>query len=126
MSRLTHEQCKAVQMYLDGSDTLQISLLLSKDQTTIRRWSKLPQFVALLNEGRSVALTDAGLRLSKTAYNAATVLEDVMLDEETKPDIKIKAATSILDYALKLTDAIDHTQRLNEIEKVLNLGAQDE
>ena len=124
-STLTIIQTQAIQHLLEGNDLKSTSLMLEKSQSTLTRWMKNPCFISALNDGKQVAFQEAGTRLAKSSYIAASELEKIMLNGE-REETRLKAACSILDYALKLSEHVDLVQRIQLLESAINLGVDED
>ena len=123
---LTHFQIQACKLLIDGHDVKSVALQIGKDQTTIRRWILLPDAVEMLNAGKYSSFQEAGLRLAKSSYLASCVLEEVMTNPDTKDENRIRAATSILDYALKLSQNLDLEMRIHLLEKAAKVEVDED
>ena len=123
---LTHFQVQACKLLIDGHDVKSVALQIGKDQTTIRRWILLPDAVEMLNAGKYSSFQEAGLRLAKSSYLASCVLEEVMINPDTKDENRIRAATSILDHALKLSQNINLEQRIHLLEIASSVAVDDD
>ena len=125
---LTHFQIQACKLLIDGHDVKSVALQIGKDQTTIRRWILLPDAVEMLNAGKYSSFQEAGLRLAKSSYLASCVLEEVMISPDTKDENRIRAATSILDQAMKLSQNINLEMRIHllEIASSVEVEGEDE
>jgi hypothetical protein len=123
---LTHAQQKAIQFLLEGNEQKVVATMLGKDRTTIHRWSKLPEFEAALQDGKQTAFQEASHKLASTTFRAAATLEEIIEDPDSKPELKIKAACEILNYAIRLSDQLDLAHRISLLEAAANLGGCDE
>ena len=123
---LTHFQVQAVKLMLEGHDFKAVGLQVNKDQSTIRKWSTIPDFVEMLKVGKYAAFQEAGIRLASTSFLAACVLEEVMTNPETKDESRIKAATAILDYATKLSQNLDLEMRIQLLEKAAKVEVAED
>ena len=113
---LTHWQIQAAKLMLEGQDYKSIGLQVNKDISTIKRWSNLPEFQEVLRVGKLALFTECAVRLSSSMFLSAAVLEDVMTNPENRPDVRIKAATEILNYSLKLSENLDLQHRIKLLE----------
>ena len=77
---------------------------------------------ANFRDGYKAALTelleDASAQSKKNLSRALDVLAEIMEKGENS-QVRISAARSALEYGLKLTEAVDITNRLDAIEKAL-------
>ena len=123
---LNHFQIQAVKLLLEGNDFKAVGLQVNRDQSTIRKWATIPDFVEMLNVGKYAAFQEAGIRLASTSFLAACVLEQVMTNPDTKDENRIKAATSILDYAMKLSQSLDLEHRIQLLEKMARIEVEED
>lgn len=113
---LTHFQIQAARMMLEGQTLAAISIQVQKDIATIKRWGALPAFIEMMKVGKLAAFSETAIRLSSSMHLSAAVLEEIMLDPDTKPGDRIKAAIEILNYSLRLSDNLDLQYRIQLLE----------
>ena len=122
--KLIHGQIKAAKMLADGMSCVEVGSALGKDPSTIRRWNMSVDFRTLINEVRVANFGDAANRLASTSFLAACTLETIMCDPDTKDEHRIKAATEILGYAIKLSETLDLSQRIAMLEKAATVDIE--
>ena len=84
---------------------------------SIRRWMKDGEFSAAYRRARRDALDGAIAALQGSATRAVHTLEDE-LDSDSS-GVRVRAAISILDRAIKGTELYDVIERLEALEEVL-------
>jgi hypothetical protein len=83
---------------------------------TLVRWLKDPEFDAAYREARRAAFSQSIARLQQMSGAAAATLGKVMVDPNTPPSTKVRAADSILDHAAKAIEIEDIEARLAALE----------
>ena len=83
---------------------------------TLLRWLKDPEFDAAYREARRAAFSQSIARLQQMSGAAAATLGKVMVDPNTPPSTKVRAADSILDHAAKAIELEDIEARLAALE----------
>ena len=86
--------------------------------STLRRWMREDDFRAAYKEALAELLEDASAQSKRNLSRALDVLADVMENGENS-QVRITAARSTLEYALKLSEVVDVQQRLDALEKML-------
>lgn len=86
------------------------------DESTIRRYMRDASFKLSYDRALNELLQNA----SRTAHNALcgaiTVLRDIAFNENEAAQIRVSAAKTLLDYALKLREATSIEERLSALE----------
>lgn len=87
------------------------------DESTLRRYMKDGSFKIAYDRALSELLQDA----TRTAHNALCaaleVLKDICMNEDETAQVRVSAARSLIDYALKLRDATTIEERLSKLEE---------
>ena len=87
--------------------------------STLRRWMREDAaFRAAYKEALAELLEDASAQAKQNLTRALDVLAEVMESGENA-QVRITAARSALEYALKLSEAVDVQQRLDAVEKMI-------
>ena len=87
--------------------------------STLRRWMREDaDFREAYQTALSELLEDASAQSKRNLSRALDVLAEVMESGENS-QVRITAARSALEYALKLTEAVDVQQRLDAVERVI-------
>lgn len=87
--------------------------------STLRRWVNEDEtFRAAYKAALAGLLEDASEQANRNLSKALDVLADVMDNGETS-QVRTSAARTALEYALKLTEAVEIRARLDALEKML-------
>src|SRR5579862_6630700 len=86
---------------------------------TLWRWMQEPGFKAVYSDARKQALESAIALLQKATGGAVATLINLMRSEDTPPAQRITACRSVLDFAFKGTELLDHEARLTALEERL-------
>jgi hypothetical protein len=82
--------------------------------SSLKRWMKRPDFQTAFRKARSQALAAAIGRLHHDAFQAALVLAKQLASEDLH--VAARAATAILDRALRGAELLDLEERLAVLE----------
>ena|SRR5262245_61113290 len=93
-------------------------------EATIRRWMKKPKFAALYRAARRSVVESAIGRIQQVAGKAVETLERNL--SCGVPAAEIRAASQILDQAVKGIELLDLTERVQELEAILEQLKSDE
>jgi hypothetical protein len=85
---------------------------------TIYRWLNEVPFKTAYREAKRAAYSQAIARLHQMSNAAATVLGKVMVDANTPPATKVRAAEAILSHTAKAIEIEDIEARVAELERV--------
>jgi hypothetical protein len=114
---LTPKQHKAIHALLASRTIEEAASVADCHPASIRRWLKDEDFSAAHRQARKDALDAAIAALQGAAARAAHTLEDE-LDSDSS-GIRVRAAISILDRAIKGQELFDVIQRLEDLEELL-------
>ena len=89
---------------------------------TLLRWQKKPEFQKAYREARRAAHGQSIARLQQATSAAVSTLLKVMVDANTPPATKVRAADSVLDHSAKAIEFEDFEARLSELERAAALG----
>ena len=84
---------------------------------TLRRWQKDPEFETGYREALRLAYKQSIGRLHQASSAAVSTLLKVMVDAETPPATKVRAADSVLAHTAKAIELDDIEARLTELER---------
>jgi len=90
---------------------------LSVGARTLHRWLKEPEFATAYREAKRAAFSQAIARLHQMSSTAVTMLGKAMLDPQTPPATRVRAAHSILEHTAKAIEIEDLEARLAELER---------
>jgi hypothetical protein len=89
---------------------------------TLYRWMKEREFDAAYREAKRAAFSQSTARLHQMSTAAVTTLGKVMIDPNTPPATKVRAADSVLKYTAKAIELEDLGARVSDLERALELG----
>jgi hypothetical protein len=84
---------------------------------TLLRWQKVPEFQKAYREARRDAHNQSIARLQHATSAAVSTLLKVMVDPNTPPSTKVRAADSVLDHSAKAIELEDIDARLVALEQ---------
>ena len=115
---ITNEQIIAE---LLNSETIRAAAKkLGLQEKTVYARMKQPEFKKLYAEARADVISQATARLQNFANQAVSCLALVMAREWTAPQVRVNAATAILQYCLKFSEKADITDKLDQLEAALD------
>jgi hypothetical protein len=114
-------QRRAIVALLTEKDVRAAAAVSSVSETQLRRWLELPEFKAELQAASKQAIDTAILRLSELSGQAVETLREVMTDKEASAGTRVQAANIALARLLDLRELQELEDRLQKIEKELNL-----
>lgn len=85
-------------------------------EKTIRRWLKRPDFASALRDAQAEAVGDALGRLRAVTGEAVQTLRDLAVSANSE-SVRLGAARSILDFALRATELDDLAERIQLLEQ---------
>jgi transposase-like protein len=91
---------------------------------TLLRWMKEPEFDAAYREARRAAFGQSVARLQQASGAAVSTLLKVMVDPNTPPSTRVRAADSVLDHGAKAIELEDLEVRLAALEEAAQKAGQ--
>lgn len=80
-------------------------------ESTLRAYKSDPEFVELYTAARH-ELLDTGVKALQSRFSdAVEVICEIMHDEEASPSVRLSAASSIIQNAVRLTDQTESMER---------------
>lgn len=86
-------------------------------ERTLYGWLKEPGFSAQYREARREAVAQSIARLQTYSSEAATTLYTVMKNTKASPAVRLMAARSVLEFAIKAVELEDIQARLEALEQ---------
>jgi transposase-like protein len=83
---------------------------------TLLRWLKVPEFEIAYREARRAAFGQSIARLQQASSAAVSTLLKIMIDPNSPPSTRVRAADSILDHAAKAIEIEDIEVRVAQLE----------
>lgn len=116
---LTAPQLRAVASLLRGAKQAAAARTAGVTDRTLRNWLRRPAFQAALRDGRSELLGETTTLLHAGSREAVATLRKVLKDPQARPTDRVAAARALLDLGLRAAEALDHSQRLTDLETQL-------
>lgn len=113
---LRSNQRRAIEALLSGMTKGQAAAAAGVQPATLSRWLSEDDFQTVLREQGDRALQSAAVRLQGTLDEAVTVFRDVMVDEETSPAVRLRAADMVAGHTLKLMEITNLVERIEALE----------
>jgi hypothetical protein len=74
---------------------------------TMLRWLKIPEFQTAYRDARRAAVEQSSARLQQATSAAVSTLLKIMVDTNTPPSVRARAADSVLDHAKQAIEIED-------------------
>ena len=113
--KLTRKQEQAIGALLSEQTLGGAAEKAGVSEVTIRRWLKLPEFLAAYREARREVVEKSVAQLQQSSWAASTTL--VRLLGSSSDSIRLRAAQTILDQSNKGLEMIDFEERLSALEQ---------
>lgn len=117
--KLTASQQRAAVEFAASGDAQSAAAVVGVSERTFRRWRATEAFQEALREAETEAMRAVSRRLGALAENALSVLDNLMSDAKTSAGQRIRAASIILDTALKWRQHAELEGRLVALESKL-------
>ena len=116
---LSHNQKRAVAALLQNKTIGDAARACRLSEKTLQRYLADPTFRDAVLQAEGEMLNLATRRLINLADTAISTLEASMADPSS-PNIRLRAAQTILDYLLKLRELRNVEQRLTDLEGIIH------
>ena len=95
--------------------------------STVTAWriSKTPEFQKEYRQARREAFSQSVARLQHATGAAVSTLLKVMVDTNTPPPSRVRAADCVLDHAAKAIELEDIETRVTELEQAMDSSKAD-
>jgi len=113
---LTPKQSRAIPALMTARNVGEAAKAANVAERTLYRWLGDPAFRLRLNEAEGEAIDTATRRLLQLQDPAIDALSDVLQDPGTSPTARLRAATAVLDYLIKLRELRNIEARLLALE----------
>ena len=120
--KLTRKQEQAIGALLSEQTLGGAAEKAGVSEVTIRRWLKLPDFLAAYREARREVVEKAVAQLQQSSWAASATL--IRLLGSGSDSIRLQAARTILDQANKGLELIDFEERLAALEQQADKGGR--
>ena len=95
-------------------------------QRSLWRLIKNPTFQAELREAQRAVWGEIGRQLLATGQGAVTALEEIAVDQSTKPSARVSAASKLLDLIFRVIVDTDILERLDRLEAASGSSGAEE
>ena len=112
--KLTRKQEQAIGALLTEQTLATAAERAGVSEATLRRWLKLPEFLASYRDARRQVMEKAVAQLQQASWAAATTL--LKLLGSPSDSVRLRAATAILEQANKGVEMLDFEERLTALE----------
>jgi hypothetical protein len=123
-TKLGRKQEAAILALLTSRNVEEAARVANAGTRTLYRWLKQPEFIAGYREAKRAAFSQAIARLYPMSSAAVTILGKVMIEPNTPPATKVRAADSVLKHTAKSIELEDIEVRLSELERSAELTKQ--
>ena len=115
-SDLTSKQALYVEALASGKSLDAAAAAAGIVERTGRKWRGLPTVQAALREARSQALGDVTTKAVARMTAALDVLTLIMADKTISPAVRVSAARTILESAVRFSETLDLSERVSALE----------
>jgi hypothetical protein len=91
---------------------------------TLFRWLQIPEFDEAYRKAKRAAFSQSTARLQQAASAAVSTLLKIMVDTNTPPSTRVRAADSVLDHAKQAIEIEDVEVRVAALEQAAELSKQ--
>lgn len=88
-------------------------------ESTLWRWMRDPEFRVAYRRARQEVLERATARLAALVDAAVKALGEIVADRTVSPNVRVSAASRIVDFALKAAEIEEVQARLERLEATL-------
>jgi hypothetical protein len=88
---------------------------------TMLRWLKIPEFEKSYREARRAAYSQATARLQQATGAAVATFLKIMVETNTPPSVRVRAADSVLNHAKQAIEIEDLEVRVAALEQAAEL-----
>jgi hypothetical protein len=121
-SKLGRKQEDAIAALLSQRNVDEAARVAGVGTRTLLRWTKIPEFEAAYREARRLAYRQSIARLQQASSAASSTLLKIMVDPNSPPSCRLRAADSVLSHAAKAIEIEDIDARVSELERAVPQG----
>ena len=85
-------------------------------ETTAYNWLRKPDFAAEYRKRKRQAITEASDYLQSRINAATQIIDEIMNDHETPPQVRLNAAKTILETGYKIVEQSEIIDRIEALE----------
>lgn len=116
-NKITPQQQRAIAALLSTRNVAEAARTAKVGNRTLHRWLDDPTFRAHLASAEGNLIDAATRRLLQYQDAALTVVLTIMADQRHPASVRLRAATSVIDYMLQLRELRNVEQRLSALEQ---------
>lgn len=116
-AKFGHAKEKAIVALLSQRNVEEAARVVGIGVKTLLRWLQIPEFEAAYRQARRKAFAQSMARVQQASSAAVTCLLKVMVDPNTPPSCRVRAADCVLDHATKSIELEDIEARIAELER---------
>lgn len=120
---LNEKHIKAIEALLQEPTVSAAAKKAGVGQATLFRWLNDSQFSAAYKEARGRMLEGALTSLQSASVDAVNCLREVINDSSAQVSARVSAAKSVLDLGLKAREIFELEDRIEYLEKYLEMTA---
>lgn len=117
VAQLTAKQEEAILALLSNPTVEHAARAAKITSRTLYRYLKDPEFNAAYRQARWTAFGQCTARLQQASSAAVSALLKALVDPTTPAAVRVRAADSVLDHAVKALEVEDIAARLAELER---------
>ena len=118
IEKLSAKQHNAIAALLTQPNVRSAAESAGVPERTLYSWLKQPVFTEEYRAARREATNQAIARLQSASSAAVNVLLRIMANETTKPVVRLSAARTVLELAIKAVELDDLQARLEALERM--------
>jgi hypothetical protein len=117
---ISAKQQLALDVLLAGGDNPTAARAARVNERTIRKWMREPAFLAALTSAQDATLDQVTTDLVKAAGGAVALLKATVDNTDAALGLRLQAARTLLDAALRWRELRDVERRLDALEQAIN------
>lgn len=122
---LNEKHVRAIEALLQEPTVSAAAKKAGVGQATLFRWLNDPQFAGAYKAARGRILEGTLTSLQSTSVDAVKCLREVINDTTAHVSARVSAAKSVLDLSLKAREIFELEDRIEYLEKYLEMTADD-
>ena len=116
-AKFGRKQEEAIAALLTARNVEEAAKSIGVATRTLIRWQQVPEFQTAFREARRAAFGQSIARLQQASAAAVSTLLKIMVDPNAPASVRVRAADSVLDKAVKAVEAEDIQVRLTALEQ---------
>lgn len=121
-SKFTRKKEEAIAALLSQRNIEEAAKSIGIGTQTLLRWLKVPEFQTAYLDARRAAVAQSSARLQQATSAAVSTLLKIMVDTNTPPSVRVRAADSVLDHAKQAIELEDVEVRVAALEQAAELA----